>query len=172
MQMGARTQIHTAANLQPSVAWKIYWLGLRHHLNGSMSASQSLVSLILPAVISAERQRRQREAFPLRPVMTPQKKSAEGKCMQTALSSNDKSTKSVFLCCDFNLIATIVSAEWLLLRTSAAQRTRSPNSGPLKVPVEGFQRLIKLDDVNDYCQDSIAFSYMWLCKTSNSTKSF
>lgn len=122
MQMGACVQIHAAANLQPSVTRKIYWLGLSHHLHGNASASHSLVSLTLPALISAEQSRRQREGFTLRPVMTLRQKSAEGKCMQTALSSNSKSTHSAFLCAGFNLIATLASAEWLFLCTSAGRR--------------------------------------------------
>lgn len=70
--------------------------------------------------------------------------------MQTALSSNGKSTNSAFLCGGFNLIASAARVEWLFLHTSAGHRTRSPNSGLLKVPFESFPRLIKLDNVNDY----------------------
>lgn len=128
-----------------------YTDGLSHHLNGCTGASQSFVSLTRPALISAERLRRQREGFTIRPVMTLRQRSAEGKCTQTALSSNGKSTNSVFLCGGFNRNSYRSKCRVAVLTYKCrTQRTRRPNSGPLKVPVESFQRLIKLDNVNDY----------------------
>lgn len=68
--------------------------------------------------------------------------------MQTALSSNGKSTNSGLLCGSFNLIATVINAEWLLLRRSAGGRGRGAQTlgacGGLP------KSLIKLDNVNDY----------------------
>lgn len=66
--------------------------------------------------------------------------------MQTALSSNSKSTNSGLLCASFNLIATVVNAEWLLLGRSAGGRGAQTLGSCGELP----KSLIKLDNVNDY----------------------